>query len=106
MEILPTGTATFWRLIEPQDHNETGEHTYVFNESISRFQGREYLAEQLRQDGAASSLGAALSMSETAQLFYGIVQIDDDTGEEIVTLLEPSAQTHLSVIVAKVPFDD
>lgn len=82
-------------------------HTYVFDGPVTRVQGPEYLAEQLRQDGAASSLGAALSMSEHAHLFMGWLYLDDNTGEEYVLDHHDSMLgTSIEVIVAKVPYDD
>lgn len=112
MDVLPTGTATSWRLIEPQDNTEATAHTYLFEGPPSKVQGREYLAEQLRQDGAASSLGAALSMVEAAELLYGFLVFDEDTGEEFVIPVGDEVSGELPLIdalpylVAKVPHDD
>ncbi len=112
MEVLPTGTATSWRFIEPQDNTEAKAHTYLFEGPLSKVQGREYLAEQLRQDGAASSLGAALSMVEAAELLYGWVVYDESTGEEFVIPESQEVEEDLfcssatPFLVAKVPHED
>lgn len=107
MKILPTGTATSWRRLESEQDHDTQTHTYVFEGRMKALQGSEYLAEQLRQDGAASSLGAALSMSENAHLSFGWLYLNEDTDEEFVL---DEKESHLenprSVLIAKVPFDE
>lgn len=82
-------------------------HTYVFDGPVTRVQGPEYLAEQLRQDGAASSLGAALSMSENADLLMGWLYFDENTGEEYaLDHYDPMLGDASPTIIAKVPKDD
>lgn len=93
--------------MEPLTSDFDDVHTYVFDGPVTRVQGPEYLAEQLRQDGAASSLGAALSMSEGAYLYKGWLYLDDNNGEEFVLdHNDPSLGEAVETIVAKVPYDD
>lgn len=108
MNLLPTGTATAWRMLEQHDHN-SDTLTYVFEGSLSAPQGPAYLAEQLRQDGAASSLGAALSMAQEAELTYGWLYLNEDTDsecvlDEVAPWLDLSIQ--VQVLVAKVAVND
>ena len=84
MDLLPTGTATDWRRLD-NESTSVQTHTYVFDGQMSALQGPEFLAEQLRQDGAASNLGAALSMSEQAHLSFGWLYYDEDTDTEFVS---------------------
>ena len=106
MNLLPTGTATAWRMLEEQNHN-SNVLTYVFEGSLSAPQGPAYLAEQLRQDGAASNLGAALSMAEEAELFYGWLYLNEDTDTEFVLdEVAPWLDSPVSVLVAKVTTND
>lgn len=106
MNLLPTGTATAWRMLEEQDH-DSKVLTYIFEGSLSAPQGPAYLAEQLRQDGAAPSLGAALSMAETAELTYGWLYLNEDTDMEFVLdEVAPWLDSPVSVLIAKVNTDD
>ena len=79
----------------------------MFDGPVTRVQGPEYLAEQMRQDGAASSLGAALSMSEDAHLFMGWLYLDDNTGEEyVLDHNDPMLGKAVEILVAKVHYND
>lgn len=93
-------------MLEEQDH-DSKVYTYVFEGSLRAPQGPEYLAEQMRQDGAASSLGAALSMAEQAELSYGWLYLNEDTDTEFVLdEAAPWLDSPVSVLIAKVNIDD
>lgn len=103
-ELLPSGTATSWRHFESETESETV--TYVYEGPAAIVQGPEYLAEQLRMDGAASSLGAALSMSESAELGYGYLYEDEYNDEDILLdYVDDDLGPYREVITAKVNLD-
>lgn len=81
IEPLPPGTPTRWRHLEKPEGDSPDEILYVCE---APFEGPEFLAEQLRQDGAALSLRAALSMSEHATIRVEWMYIDEYTDDEYV----------------------
>ena len=104
IEVLPTGTATNWRHLSS---DEESVHTYIYDGPVTSVQGPEYLAEQLRQDGAASSLGAALSMSENAELSLGWLYTDEYSDDEhILDHIDPWLDAPTQVVIAKVKNND
>lgn len=78
---LPTGTATPWRQIEDPSKEEDGSSVYTYFQPGERPGPSEALAEQLRVDGVAYSLGPALGLAERTQAtlgWYGVNDNDDD----------------------------
>lgn len=99
-ELLPAGTATSWRHF---DNEESETVTYIYEGPISAVQGPQYLAEQIRMDGAAPSLGAALSMSDDAELARGYIYTDEYTDEDLLLdHIDDSLGPYREVITAKV----
>lgn len=100
IEPLPPGTPTCWRHLERPEGDSPNEILYICE---APFEGPEFLAEQLRQDGAAPSLGAALSMSEHAAIRIGWIYIDDYTDDEyILNERDDSLGPPVQVVTAKV----
>lgn len=101
--VLPTGTSTNWTYVEELSDSSKFFYVYFTDGSM---QGRDYLAEQLRQDGAASSLGAALSMADSATLNWGWAYVDEDSEEYAYVYNDPGVEEAQSILIAEVPAND